>query len=113
MSPLKKDYEDEVREGENYDAVLGVDVGAKRLVAVSIINREGRILKQLYLGQDVGDRQRDIDLRRSKLRSYVEKGDRPREARQCLRRLRKYEEQLYHYEVLAGGSRDSRTRRKV
>jgi len=82
---LKKDFEIE----EDYDAVLGVDVGVKRLAAVSIINREGRILKQLYLGQDVGDRQRDTDLRRSKLRSHADKGS--RYAKQALRRLRKRE----------------------
>ena len=84
---LKKDFE--IR--QDYDAVLGVDVGVKRLAAVSIVDREGRILKQLYLGQDVGGRQRDIDLRRSKLKSYAKKGVRPCEAQQCLRRLRKYE----------------------
>jgi IS605 OrfB family transposase len=83
---LKKDYE--IR--QDYDAVLGVDVGVKRLAAVSIVNREGRILKQLYLGQDVGDKQRDISLRRSKLRSYADKGS--RYARQALRRLKKYED---------------------
>jgi putative transposase len=82
---LKKEFE--IR--QDYDAVLGVDVGVKRLAAVSIINRDGRILKQLYLGQDVGDKQRDIDLRRSKLKSHADRGS--RYARQALRELRKYE----------------------
>jgi len=82
---LKKDFEVK----QNYESVLGVDVGVKRLATVSIINAEGRILRQLYLGQDVGNKQRDIDLRRSKLRSYADDGSRC--AKQALRRLRKYE----------------------
>jgi len=82
---LKKNYP--IR--KDYDAVVGVDVGAKRLAAVSIINREGKVLKQLYLGEDVGDRQRDVCLRRSKLKSYADKGS--RYAKQALRRLRRYE----------------------
>lgn len=74
---------------EDYEAVLGVDIGVKRLAAVSIINHEGRILKQIYLGQDVGDRQRNISIRRSKLRSYADKGS--RYAKAALRKLRKEE----------------------
>lgn len=79
---FKRDIE--IREG--YDAVIGVDVGVKRLATVSIISREGKILRQLYLGQDVGDRQRDISIRRSKLRSYADKGS--KHAIQKLRKLR-------------------------
>jgi len=86
MLPSRKDFE--IR--QDYDVVLGVDVGVKRLVAVSIVDREGRVLKQLYLGQDVGGRQGDIDLRRFKLIGYVKRGVRSCEAQQCLRRLRKY-----------------------
>jgi len=82
---LKKEF----RVNEDYDAVIGVDVGAKRLATVSVINLEGRVLKQLYLGQDVGDRQRDVCLRRSKLRGYADDGS--RYAKQALRRLRKRE----------------------
>jgi len=82
---LKKEF----RVNEDYDAVIGVDVGAKRLATVSIISHEGKILKQLYLGQDVGDRQRDVCLRRSKLRGYADDGSRC--AKQALRRLRKRE----------------------
>jgi len=46
-------------------------------------------VKQLYLGQDVGNRQRDISLRRSKLRSHADNGS--RYERQTLRRLRRDE----------------------
>jgi IS605 OrfB family transposase len=82
---LKKDFPID----DNYEAIIGVDVGVKSLAAVSIINREGRVLKQLYLGQDVGDRQRDVSLRRSKLQSHRDNGS--RYARQALRRLKKLE----------------------
>jgi IS605 OrfB family transposase len=72
-----------------YGAVLGIDVGSKRLAAVSVVGIGGRILRQLYFGQDVGDRQRDISLRRSKLRSHADRGS--RYARQALRRLKRKE----------------------
>jgi len=82
---LRKDYEAR----ESYDAVLGVDIGVKTLAAVSIVNCHGRVLRQLYLGRDVGNRQRDIYLRRSKLKSHADKGG--RHARRALMRLRRYE----------------------
>jgi len=72
-----------------YDSVIGIDVGVKRLAALSVLDMEGGVLKQLYLGQDVGDRQRDLSVRRSKLVSYREKGS--RYAKQALGRLRRYE----------------------
>jgi len=71
---------------KEYDAVIGVDIGAKRLAAVSVIDKHGMILKQLYLGQDTGDRQRDISIRRSGLASFRDKGS--RYANQALNRLR-------------------------
>jgi len=82
---LKKDFPIK----NNYDTIIGVDIGVKRLTTVSVISKEGKVLKQLYLGQDVGDRQRDISLRRSKLQNYRDNGS--RYARQTLRRLRGYE----------------------
>jgi len=82
---LKKDFPVK----ENYETIIGVDIGVKRLATVSIINHERKVLKQLYLGQDVGDRRRDISLRRSNLQSYRDNGS--RYARQALRRLRKRE----------------------
>ncbi|MEM4406776.1 MAG: transposase [Candidatus Methanomethylicaceae archaeon] len=82
---IKKQYQIK----ERYDAVIGVDVGVKRLATVSIISREGKVLKQLYLGEDVGDRQRDICLRRSILQSYADEGS--RYARQALKRLKRKE----------------------
>ncbi|MFQ6136053.1 MAG: RNA-guided endonuclease TnpB family protein [Candidatus Hydrothermarchaeales archaeon] len=82
---LKKEFSVQ----EDYDAVLGVDIGVKRLAAVSVVSKEGRIKRQLYLGQDVWNKQRDICIRRSKLRSHADRGS--RYARQALRRLRRYE----------------------
>jgi IS605 OrfB family transposase len=82
---LKKDYP--IKKG--YGAVVGVDVGVKRLATISVISREGKVLKQLYLGDDVGNKQRDISLRRSKLQSHRDNGS--RYARKALRRLRKAE----------------------
>jgi IS605 OrfB family transposase len=74
---------------DNYDTVLGLDVGAKRLAAISVLDKSGRILKQLYLGQDVSDRQRDVSIRRSRLTGYRDEGS--RYARQALRRLKRKE----------------------
>ncbi|MFQ6136295.1 MAG: RNA-guided endonuclease TnpB family protein [Candidatus Hydrothermarchaeales archaeon] len=74
---------------EDYDAVLGVDIGVKRLATISVVSNKGRIKRQLYLGQDVWNKQRDICIRRSKLRGHADKGS--RYARQALRRLRRYE----------------------
>ena len=82
---LKRDVV--IRDG--YDAVIGIDVGVKRLATVSIINREGKILKQLYFGDDMWDKQRNISIRRSKLRSYADKGS--KHAIQKLRKLRRKE----------------------
>lgn len=60
---------------EGYDAIIGIDRGSRTLVALSIVNKEGKILKQLYLGRDIWNRQRDITIRRSKLKSFADKGD--------------------------------------
>ncbi len=66
--------------------VIGVDIGTKVLAAVSIINSNSHIAKQLYFGRDVSQVKRDIGVRRSILQS---KGtDR---ARRALRKLRGYE----------------------
>lgn len=79
---------------DEYDSVIGVDVGVDTLAAVSVINRDGEVLRQLYLGRDVGHRVRDIGLRRSKLQSHADKGS--RYAKQALRRLKRYENNYTH-----------------
>jgi len=62
--------------------VLGVDVGSRRLAAVTII-AGGKTLKQLYLGRDIGKKQKAYIERRARLQS---KGT--RKAWKALRRLR-------------------------
>lgn len=74
---------------EEYDAVIGVDIGVDTLATITVLNRDGKFLKQLYFGQDIGHKQRDICLRRSKLQSYASKGH--RKAKKALKRLKGYE----------------------
>lgn len=65
---IKKDFA--IKEG--YDAVIGIDRGSRTLVALSVINREGKILKQLYIGRDIWNRQRNMSIRRSKLTKFAD-----------------------------------------
>ena len=74
---------------KRYDTVIGIDIGSRTLVALSIINKEGKILKQLYFGRDIWNRQRDISIRRSKLNSLADKGD--RKAKRKLEKMSKDE----------------------
>jgi len=53
----------------DYDAIIGVDVGSRTLATISVLDRKGKILKQLYLGKDIWEKERDICIRRSKLQS--------------------------------------------
>ena len=79
---IKKDFA--IREG--YDAVIGIDRGSRTLVALSVVNRDGKILKQLYLGRNIWNRQRDISLRRSKLKEFADNGS--YKAKRKLRKMR-------------------------
>lgn len=74
---------------ERYDAVIGIDRGSRTLVALSIVNKEGKILKQLYFGRDIWNKQRDISVRRSKLKSFADKGD--FKARKKLKKMKRDE----------------------
>jgi len=74
---------------KRYDAVVGVDVGSRTLAAISILNREGKILRQLYFGRDIWEKQRNISIRRSKLNSLADKGN--YKARRKLSKLMSYE----------------------
>jgi len=77
---------------KDYTAIIGIDRGSRTLVALSIVDGKGKILKQLYFGRDIWDRQRDISLRRSKLFSFADKGD--TKARRKLRTLYRKESQF-------------------
>ena len=79
---IKKDFA--IKEG--YDAVIGIDRGSRTLVALSVVNRNGKIIRQLYFGRDVWNRQRDISIRRSKLHEFADK--RNSKARKKLREIR-------------------------
>lgn len=49
--------------------ILGVDINAGS-VAVSIVSAEGKVLKQLYLGQDLARMQAKFERRRAKLQAH-------------------------------------------
>jgi putative transposase len=65
LAVLRKD-EPPKRESPN---VLGVDINAGS-VAVTVLSAEGKILKQLYLGQDLARMQAKFERRRAKLQAH-------------------------------------------
>ena len=71
---------------KGYDAVIGIDRGSRTLVALSVVNRNGKILKQLYLGRDIWNRQRDMSVRRGELQKLAKKGD--AKARKKLKKMK-------------------------
>lgn len=55
--------------------VVGVDVGSSTLAAVTVFDTEtSKVVKQLYFGRDVAQRQRKYSERRRKLQSRADKG---------------------------------------
>ena len=68
-----------------YQAVVGVDVNSGSF-ALTVLRGNGGVEKQLYLGQDIWHKQWKFMKRRSKLRSYVDKGD--KRARRALRSMK-------------------------
>jgi hypothetical protein len=81
-----------VKDLEQSTTVLGIDIGCGTLAAGSVMNKKGKVLRQRYFGRDLAHRQRNIGLRRSKLRSYADKGS--RKARKKLKNLKGYETNL-------------------
>ncbi|RLG36167.1 MAG: hypothetical protein DRN91_08630, partial [Candidatus Alkanophagales archaeon] len=69
---------------QNYQAVIGVDVNSGSF-AITVLGGD-TVLKQLYLGQDIWHKQWKFMKRRSKLRSYADKGS--SKARRALRRIK-------------------------
>ena len=57
----------------HYQAVVGVDVNSGSF-ALTVLGCDGGVGKQLYLGQDIWHKQWKFMKRRSKLRSYADKG---------------------------------------
>ena len=70
---------------QDYQAVVGIDINSG-CFALTVLRYDGKVLKQLYLGQDIWHRQWKFMKRRSKLRSYADKGS--RKARRALRKLK-------------------------
>ena len=70
---------------QSYQAVVGVDVNSG-CFAITVLGGDRKVLKQLYLGQDIWHRQWKFMKRRSKLRSYADKGS--GRARRALRKMR-------------------------
>lgn len=68
--------------------VLGIDVNAK-CYAVSVLSKNGRILKQTYFGKDIWVKRKKILERREQLQSLADKGK--HKAIQSLRKLKKCE----------------------
>lgn len=55
------------------ESVIGVDVNAKSF-AVTVMNGDGKTLKQTYIGKDIWIRRKRIFERKDKLKSYADKG---------------------------------------
>ena len=70
---------------QQYQAVVGVDVNSGNF-ALTVLRSDGRVLKQLYLGQDIWHKQWKFMKRRSSLRSYADKGS--GRARRALRKMK-------------------------
>ena len=69
--------------------ILGVDVGSSTLAAVTVYDtQELKVVKQLYLGQDVAERQNWYLERRAMLQHLTKKGEDKDKARKKLRKLK-------------------------
>jgi len=69
--------------------IMGIDINAGNF-AVTIMNKNKKVLRQLYLGQDILHKRRKIELRKSKLRSIYDKTFSSK-ALKSLRNIRKFE----------------------
>lgn len=69
--------------------IIGIDINAG-CFALTIMNRNKKVLRQLYLGQDILHKRRKIEIRKSKLRSIYDKTFSNRALR-SLRRIRRFE----------------------
>ena len=70
---------------QQYQAVVGVDVNSGSF-ALMVLGGDGGVRKQLYLGKDIWHKQWKFMKRRSKLRSYADKGD--KRARRALKKMK-------------------------
>ncbi len=85
MVSIEKDFPELSYKKRRY--VVGIDVGSSSLAAVTVFDPQiSKVVKQLYFGRDVAQRQRRYEERRSKLRSYADKGS--KKAKKYLERLK-------------------------
>ncbi len=69
--------------------LLGIDINAG-CFALTIMDRDKKVLRQLYLGQDILHKRRKIELRKDKLRSIYDKTSSNRTFK-SLRKIRRFE----------------------
>jgi len=69
--------------------IMGIDINAGNF-AVTIINKDKKVLRQLYFGQDILNKRKKIEIRKSKLRSIYDKTFSNRALR-SLRNIRRFE----------------------
>lgn len=81
--PLHKEFPEPIEQSNWF----GVDLNSNG-VAVSVIKSTGKTVRQFYFGRDVWERQRKINNRRDKFRSFADKGS--HRSRQSFRRLTGY-----------------------
>jgi len=81
---IKRDFV--CKDGGN---IMGIDINAG-CFALTIINKDRKVLRQLYLGQDILHKRRKIEIRKSKLRSIYDKTFSSR-ALKSLKRIKKSE----------------------
>ena len=68
---------------------IGIDIGSANLCAVTVLDSDKGVVKQLYFGRDVAVRQKQVSIRRSKLQSKADRVS--SRAIKGLRRLRHYQ----------------------
>ncbi|GBE54706.1 putative transposase DNA-binding domain protein [archaeon BMS3Bbin15] len=72
---------------DNKRNIVGVDIGSSTLAAVTVYApRKARVIKQLYFGRALANRQRKYEARIAKLRSHADKGS--EKAKKYLKKLK-------------------------
>ncbi|GBE55247.1 putative transposase DNA-binding domain protein [archaeon BMS3Bbin15] len=90
---------------DNKRNIIGVDIGSSNLAAVTVYApRKARVIKQLYFGRDVANRQRKYEARIAKLRSHADKGS---------DKAKKYLRKLKHKQVNFVNTRSAQIAREV
>ncbi len=81
---IEKDYPEVINNKRN---IIGIDIGSSTLAAVTVYDtKKARVIKQLYFGRDVANRQRKYEVRIGKIRSHADKGS--EKAKKYLKKLK-------------------------